>query len=58
VNSQVRIIPGTGRSGTVCATDLTPLGIAGQVPFDPHGAALDGTVLADGRIQIMYFGKQ
>lgn len=57
VNSQVRIIPGTARSSTICATDLTPLGIC-QVPFDPHGAALDGTILADGKVQIAYFGKQ
>jgi hypothetical protein len=55
-NSQVRIIAGNGRTGTICATDLTPLGVA-QFPFDPHGAALEGNVISDGQIQIAYFGK-
>src|SRR5205085_12502801 len=49
VNSRVRIVPGTGRSGTVCGTDLTPLGIA-QFTFNPHGAALDGSVAPGGKV--------
>jgi hypothetical protein len=54
--TQVRIIPGNDRTGTICATDLTPLGVA-QFGFDPHGAALDGSVKADGTIQVSYFGR-
>jgi len=56
VNSQVRIIPGNDRSGTICAADLTPLGIA-QFTFNPHGAALDGSVTAGGRVRVSYFGR-
>jgi hypothetical protein len=54
--SQIRIVAGNDRSGIICATDLTPLGVA-QLPFDPWGAALDGSVRADGKIQVSYFGK-
>jgi hypothetical protein len=54
--SQVRIVPGPDRKGTVCSTDLTPLGEA-QFPFDPHGASLDAAVARDGTIQISYFGN-
>ena len=54
--SQVRIIPGLGRTGTICSTDLTPIGEA-QFPFDPHGAALEGKVTAGGKVRIAYFGK-
>jgi hypothetical protein len=54
-NSQVRIISGNDRSGTICATDLTPLGIA-QFTFTPQGAALDGSVTADGKVLVLYFG--
>ena len=56
VDSQVRIIAGNTRNGTICARDLTPLGIA-QFPFDPHGAALDGKVTAEQKVQIAYFGS-
>jgi len=56
VGSQVRIIPGPGRKGTICSTDLSPIGEA-QFTFDPHGAALDATVAAAGKIEIQYFGK-
>jgi hypothetical protein len=55
VNSQVRIISGNDRSGTICATDLSPLGIA-QFTFTPQGAALDGSVTADGKVSVSYFG--
>jgi len=54
--SQVRIIPGPSRRGTVCSTDLTPLGEA-QFPFDPHGCAIDANVARDGKIRVSYFGK-
>jgi len=49
-NSEVRIIPGNAWSGTICARDLTPLGVA-QFTFDPHGAALNGSVTADGEVR-------
>jgi hypothetical protein len=55
-NSQVRIIAGNDRSGTICETDLTPLGVA-QFTFNPHGAALDGNVTEDGKVRILYFGS-
>jgi hypothetical protein len=55
-NSQVRIIAGHARAGTICGTDLVPLGTA-QFPFDPHGAALDGSVTRKGTVNISYFGK-
>jgi hypothetical protein len=55
-NTQVRIVAGNNRTGTLCATDLTPLGVA-QFSFDPHGAALDGSVKADGSIEVSYFGR-
>jgi hypothetical protein len=55
-NSQVRIIAGNDRSGTICTTDLTPLGVA-QFTFDPQGAALNGSVTADGKVLISYFGR-
>lgn len=55
-NSQVRIIAGNDRSGTICAPDLTPLGIA-QFTFNAHGAALDGNVTQDGNVRISYFGR-
>lgn len=35
-STQVRIIAGNNRTGTICARDLTPLGIA-QFPFNPSG---------------------
>lgn len=50
-----RIIPGSGRAATVCAGDLSPLGTV-QLPFDPHGAALDVSVDSSGQITINYFG--
>jgi hypothetical protein len=56
LRSQVRIIAGNDRSGTICATDLTPLGKA-QFPFNPHGAALDGSVTRTRDVQITYFGR-
>jgi hypothetical protein len=55
-NSLVRIIAGNDRSATVCGADLTPLGVA-QLPFEPHGAALDGKVTAIGKARISYFGR-
>ena len=54
--SDVRIIPGPGRTGTICSTDLTPMGDA-QFTFDPHGAALKARVAAGGKVRIDYFGK-
>ena len=54
--SQVRIVPGPNHKGTVCSTDLTPLGEA-QFTFDPHGAAIDARVVRDGTIRVAYFGK-
>ncbi|HTU36273.1 MAG TPA: DEAD/DEAH box helicase [Candidatus Acidoferrum sp.] len=56
VNSRVRIIAGVGRSATICSSDLTPLGTS-QFPFEPHGAALDGSVISGGRVRVAYFGK-
>ena len=55
-DSQVRIIAGNDTSATICATDLTPLGTA-QFTFNPHGAALDGSVTAAGGLHISYFGR-
>jgi DEAD/DEAH box helicase len=55
-DSQVRIIAGNERSATICGTDLTPLGVA-QLPFDPHGAALEGKVTVTGKARITYFGR-
>lgn len=55
-NTQVRIIPGSGRNGTVCSVEMIPLGTA-QFSFDPHGAAIDANVTQDGNIRIAYFGK-
>ncbi len=55
-NSLVRIIAGNDRSATICAADLTPLGTA-QLPFDPHGAALDGRAMSTGKVGIRYFGR-
>lgn len=55
-DTQVRIIAGSGRSGTICATDLSPLGTA-QFTFDPHGAALAGRVTPKGEVKISYFGR-
>ena len=40
-NDSMRIIAGRGRSVTVCGPDLSPLRTE-EVPFEPHGAALDG----------------
>lgn len=54
--SQVRIISGNDRSGTICTTDLRPLGVA-QFTFNPRGTWLDGSVTADGRVRISYFGS-
>lgn len=55
-DSQVRIIAGNDRSATICAPDLTPLGTA-QFTFNPHGAALDGSVTAAGGVRVSYFGR-
>lgn len=52
----VRTIAGTGRTATICALDLSPLGTA-QLPFDPYGASLDGRVGTGGRVEIQYFGR-
>jgi hypothetical protein len=54
-NSRLRIIPGSDHSATICGPDLKPLGTA-QLPFDPTGAALDGTMTAAGNARIIYFG--
>ena len=51
-----RIIAGSGRTATVCGTDLSPLGTA-LLPFDPHGAALDGQMAVGGKVRIKYFGS-
>jgi hypothetical protein len=53
--SPVRIIPGVGRTATVCTAELRPLGTT-QLPFDPHGAAMQAKA-AGGNIQIDYFGR-
>jgi DEAD/DEAH box helicase len=50
-----RVIAGSGRIATVCGPDLSPLGTA-LMPFDPHGAALNGRVGASGQIEVEYFG--
>jgi hypothetical protein len=55
-NSRVRIIAATGRTGTICSTDLTPVGTA-QFAFNPHGAALDGSVTSAGKVRVSYFGR-
>jgi hypothetical protein len=54
--SQVRIIAGNDRAGTICGTDLTPLGSA-KFTFNPHGAAIDGTVTREGKVRVAYFGS-
>jgi hypothetical protein len=54
--SVVRVIPGNGRTATICDKDLAPLGVA-QLPFDPHGAALRGKVTASRELHIAYFGR-
>jgi len=54
--SLVRIIAGNERSAAICGADLTPLGVA-EVPFDPHGAALDGKVTTGWKARIVYFGR-
>ncbi|MBV9268038.1 MAG: DEAD/DEAH box helicase [Acidobacteriaceae bacterium] len=51
-----RIIPGTGRTATICGADLYPFGTV-QLPFNPHGVALRGTVASSGQIAIDYFGS-
>ena len=56
LQSQLRVIPGNGRSATICGTDLTPLGIA-QLPFDPRGAALDAKMTIGAKVRIAYFGR-
>jgi len=53
--SQVRIVPGPSRTGTVCSTDLSPLGEA-HFTFDPHGASLDARLTRDKKLHISYFG--
>jgi hypothetical protein len=52
----VRIIPGSGRAATLCTADLFPLGTA-QLPFNPHGASLDGSIAPSGQVEINYFGS-
>ena len=54
--SLVRIVAGNARTATICGADLTPVGTA-QLPFDPHGAALDGRVTTTGKARISYFGR-
>ena len=54
--SPMRVIPGVSRSATICGLDLTPLGTV-QVPFDPHGAVLSGTVEPAGTVEIQYYGR-
>jgi len=54
--SVTRIIPGSGRTATVCGPDLSPLGTA-QLPFDPHGAVLKGRMASGGKVRIEYFGR-
>src|SRR5271165_1813469 len=51
----MRIIPGSGRTATVCGPELSPLGIS-QLPFDPHGAALTGRMGEGGKVRVQYFG--
>jgi len=55
-DTSLRIIPGAGRTATLCGTDLSPLGTA-DLPFDPHGAALEGSVTAAGAARISFFGR-
>ena len=55
-NNQVRIVAGNDRSGTICGTDLTPLGLA-TFAFNPQGASLDGRVTADYKVRVSYFGS-
>lgn len=55
-NDQVRIIAGNERSGTICGTDLTPLGLA-TFTFNPQGVALDGHMTADHKVRVAYFGS-
>jgi hypothetical protein len=54
--SPVRLIAGVGRTATICTPELRPLGTA-QLPFDPHHAALQAQVTAQGRLQVSYFGR-
>ncbi len=54
--TRVRVIGGFGRYATICNLDLTTLGTA-ELPFDPRGTALDGEVIAAGRLKVHYFGR-
>jgi hypothetical protein len=54
--SVMRIIPGTGRTATICGPELSPLGTS-QLPFDPHGASLNGRMGEEGKVRIQYFGS-
>ena len=56
LDSRVRVIGGFARSATICNEDLTRIGTA-QLPFDPQGAALDGKVISEGKVEIEYFGR-
>lgn len=53
--TSVRILARADRTAHICADDLSPLGMA-RLPFNPEGAALDGTVAADGQLSVVYFG--
>jgi hypothetical protein len=52
---RLRLIPGGGRSGTLCTMDLTPVGEV-TLPFDPQGAALEAVAGANGALKLEYFG--
>jgi hypothetical protein len=55
VGSQLRVIPGTGRTATICTSSLVPIATA-QLPFDPHNAALSANAIAGEQVRISYFG--
>ena len=40
---------------TICSLDLVPMGEA-RLPFAPYSFSLDAEVIADGSLQIAYFG--
>lgn len=52
---RLRLIPGSGRSATICADDLTPIGEV-ALPFTPQGAVTEVVSSSDDALQLHYFG--
>ncbi len=51
----IRILPGEGGVVSLCAPDLTPLGLA-RLPFAPDGVALEGEASDPGQVLVRSFG--